>query len=206
MRAKIEAKLLPLLGLRLLGETVPTNGATPMTEPPKPLVPAGAPASAAPGAPVRPQPVAAVRDGDAYLFYVSPNTGADRTAAVRLVYAVAGPGKSRVALVGPSLSVPLENVTWRVVIPPGYELEDYGGDLRLRIAWGGGAERLWRGTISLSEGSLSEPQPLGVEADEPGSMWLDGNPRSDHVTLVVQQRSPRGYDGVDVLVSAAPAA
>jgi hypothetical protein len=76
--------------------------------------------------------VSAVRDGDAYLFYVSPNTGADRTAAVRLVYAVAGPGKSRVALVGPSLSVPLENVTWRVVIPPGYELENYGGDLRLR--------------------------------------------------------------------------
>jgi hypothetical protein len=77
--------------------------------------------------------VSAVREGDtSYLFYVSPNTGADRTAAVRLVYAVAGPGKSRVALVGPSLSVPLENVTWRVVIPPGYEFENYGGDLRLR--------------------------------------------------------------------------
>jgi hypothetical protein len=77
--------------------------------------------------------VSAVREGDtSYLFYVSPNTGTDRTAAVRLVYAVTGAGKSRVGLVGPSLSVPLENVTWRVVIPPGYELEDYGGDLRLR--------------------------------------------------------------------------
>ena len=34
-------------------------------------------------------------------------------------------------------------------------------DLRLRIAWGGGAERLWQGTISLSEGALSEPAALG---------------------------------------------
>ena len=28
--------------------------------------------------------------------------------------------------------MPLENVTWRVVIPPGYELENYRGGLRLR--------------------------------------------------------------------------
>jgi recombination protein RecA len=56
VRARIEAKLLPLLGLKMLGETVPTNGATPMTEPPKPLTPAAA------GAPARPQPAAAVRD------------------------------------------------------------------------------------------------------------------------------------------------
>ena len=49
-------------------------------------------------------------------------------------------------------------------------------DLRVRIAWGG-AERAWHGTISISDGSLSEPQPLGIEADEPGSMWLDGDSR-----------------------------
>jgi hypothetical protein len=80
-------------------------------------------------------------------------------------------------------------------------------DVRVRIAWGGGAERTWQGTISVSDGSISEPQPLGAEADEPGSMWLDGNaPRNDGGSLVIQQRSPRGYDGVDVLVSAAPGA
>ena len=78
-------------------------------------------------------------------------------------------------------------------------------DLRVRIAWGGGADRVWQGTISVSEGSLSDPQALGVEADEPGSMWLDGN--SDGAAkLVVRQRSPRTYDGVDALVSAPPSA
>ena len=42
--------------------------------------------------------------------------------------------------------------------------------LRVRIAWGGGAERLWEGTIAVSQGAISEPRPLGIEADEPGSM------------------------------------
>jgi hypothetical protein len=68
--------------------------------------------------------------------------------------------------------------------------------MRIRIAWGGGAERLWDGTITLSRGMLSEPRPLGIEADEPGSMWLDAG------HLMIRQRSPRVYDGVDVLVTA----
>jgi hypothetical protein len=76
--------------------------------------------------------VAAVREGDACLFHVSPNSGADRSATVRLVYSVPGTQTGRVDLVGPSLSVPLENVSWRVVLPPGYDLDGYAGGLRLR--------------------------------------------------------------------------
>lgn len=71
--------------------------------------------------------------------------------------------------------------------------------LRVRVAFGGGGERLWEGTISLSpEGALADPQPLGIEADEPGSMWLQqGN-------LKIRQRSARAYDGVDIQVTASP--
>ena len=77
--------------------------------------------------------VSVVREGDAYLFHVVPNTGSDRSAAVRLVYAATNAGKSGpVGLIGPSLNVPLENVRWRVVIPPGYDLKDYKGGLRLQ--------------------------------------------------------------------------
>jgi hypothetical protein len=76
--------------------------------------------------------VAAVRDGDAWLFYVAPSTAAARSGAVRMVYAVPTTQAGPLALTGPSLSVPLENVTWRVVIPPGYKLDDYRGALQLR--------------------------------------------------------------------------
>ena len=68
--------------------------------------------------------------------------------------------------------------------------------LRLRVAWGGGAERLWTGTIRLSEGALSDVRPLGIEADEPGSMWVvDGQ-------VNIASRSRRAYDGLDVAVDA----
>ena len=68
--------------------------------------------------------------------------------------------------------------------------------MQVRIAWGGGPERLWEGTIAVSRGALAHPHLLGIEADEPGSMWLEDG------RLVVRQRSPRSYDGVDVTVDA----
>jgi hypothetical protein len=70
-------------------------------------------------------------------------------------------------------------------------------NMRLRVAWGGGESRQWRGTISISEGTLSELVPLGLEADEPGSIYLEQG------KVVVNERSPRNYDGVDLLVTAA---
>lgn len=81
--------------------------------------------------------VAVVREGDAYLFHVSSNSDADRSASVRLVYSAPG-GPGAVRLAGPSLSVPLENVTWRVVVPPGRELRRHAGDLELREDRGAG--------------------------------------------------------------------
>ena len=68
--------------------------------------------------------------------------------------------------------------------------------LQLRIAWGGGTKRQWTGTISLTEGRLALHRPLGIEADEPGSIWIEQN------RLEIRQRSPREYDGVDVFLDA----
>ncbi len=81
--------------------------------------------------------VAVVRDGDGYLFHVSSNSDADRSAAVRLVYSAPG-GPGAVRLTGPSLNIPLENVSWRVVVPPGRELRGHAGDLELREDRGAG--------------------------------------------------------------------
>ena len=75
--------------------------------------------------------VTVVREGEGTLFHVSPNSEADRSATVRLVYAIPGASGRRVALTAPGFSVPLENVTWHVMLPPGYTLEGYRGGLRL---------------------------------------------------------------------------
>lgn len=69
-------------------------------------------------------------------------------------------------------------------------------DLQLRVAWGGGAERIWHGSIRLSAGRLSEVKPLGIEADESASIWLADE------GVEIRQRSMRAYDGVDVLATA----
>ncbi len=72
--------------------------------------------------------------------------------------------------------------------------------IQLRVVWGGGSEpnseRQWHGAISLDRGTLGLVRPLGTEADEPGSMWLDGN------RIEIRPQSPRSTDGVDILTTA----
>lgn len=87
--------------------------------------------------------------------------------------------------------------------------------LRLRITWGGGPERTWQGRIVLSEGTLANPVPLGVHADQSGAMWLEQEPEDDKAgstgdgpppkpqpALVIRSRSPRSYEAVDLQVTA----
>ena len=69
---------------------------------------------------------------------------------------------------------------------------------RLRFAWGGGARTAWETTVSIEQGSFSDLVSLGIEADEPGSMWIDKIGQ-----VQVQQRSGRTYDAFDVTVTAA---
>jgi len=69
--------------------------------------------------------------------------------------------------------------------------------LRIRVEWGGGAARQWEGRISIAQGAVADPVALGIEADEPGSMWIkDG-------VMIVRQPASRTYDGVDLTVTGA---
>ncbi len=75
------------------------------------------------------QSVAIVREGDAYLFHVLPPEDGQQ-AAVSLAWSTKAPAKgNRFNLVGPSLNVPLQNIEWKVVLPPGYSLDDADGSL-----------------------------------------------------------------------------
>lgn len=67
-------------------------------------------------------------------------------------------------------------------------------DLELRIAMGGGAPQAWSGSIGVDEGEVSLVRLLGLEPDTPGSA------RVVEGKLIFAQRSPHGYDGVDLAV------
>ncbi|MFP6656905.1 MAG: hypothetical protein VB853_01915, partial [Pirellulales bacterium] len=71
-------------------------------------------------------------------------------------------------------------------------------DLQLRVAWGGGDAVTWHGTIAVEPGKIVLSRALGVEADEPGSMWIDAG------QLIIRQRSSRQYDGVDLDIETPP--
>ncbi|MEM7312907.1 MAG: hypothetical protein AAF497_07120, partial [Planctomycetota bacterium] len=76
--------------------------------------------------------VNSIRKGNenAWQFYILPGID-DRTATVRFVYSLKGDQLSRMRLVSPQLNVPLENISWSVVAPQGYRLNNHGGDLEL---------------------------------------------------------------------------
>ncbi len=65
-------------------------------------------------------------------------------------------------------------------------------DLRLRVAWGGGAARQWQGSLSIQDGTLSDLSYLGLDADEAATIYLE------KYAVQIQQRSLRDYDGFDI--------
>lgn len=101
------------------------------------------------GAVVNGEGAPVVREGEAWLLPVAADTATGRAAAVRLIYATDAAGSARVALAGPGLGVPLENVTWRVVLPPGFTLTDHAGSLRFVEEGGMSSFRVGDYTASL---------------------------------------------------------
>jgi hypothetical protein len=70
-----------------------------------------------------------VREGGDWLFHVSPSPDVAKPATVRFVYSSRTAGGR---LEGPVLDVPLENLTWRVLVPEGWRLANHDGDFDLR--------------------------------------------------------------------------
>lgn len=75
-------------------------------------------------------------------------------------------------------------------------LTEPAAEIGLRIAFGGGAPRRWVATAKLSSGTFKQPQLLGLDPDEPGSMAVGAS------EIKIVQRSPRSYDGLDVTACA----
>jgi len=71
-----------------------------------------------------------VREGDEWLFYVFPSPDSSKPTELRFVYSAQMKGGSK--LLGPVLDVPMENLTWRVLVPEGWMMTDFHGDFDLR--------------------------------------------------------------------------
>lgn len=83
---------------------------------------------------------ALVREGDEWLFHVFPSPELNRPASVRFVYS-AGTRQGK-RLEGPTLNVPMENLTWRVLVPQGWQMNGHGGDFDLKQQAATGTFRL----------------------------------------------------------------
>jgi hypothetical protein len=68
-------------------------------------------------------------------------------------------------------------------------------NLRFRISWGGGLPQTWAGTVTVVNGELSDPTPLGLEAEANATIEKSGN------VLNVHQWSKTTYGGFDVTLT-----
>ena len=111
-----------------------------------------------------------VRVGDEWLFYVFPRPDA-KSSELRFTYA-AGMLKGK-QLRGPVLDVPMENLTWRVLVPDGYRLAGFDGDFDLVDDGGGDYEELLK-SGSYREVLISKNKVLkqsAVELFDQGNRW-----------------------------------
>lgn len=68
--------------------------------------------------------------------------------------------------------------------------------LQLRITFGGGEPRSWRGAVTLSGGQFGAPRMLSLEGDAPGSFTVQRR------QIEILPRTPSVYHGLDIPVDA----
>lgn len=68
---------------------------------------------------------------------------------------------------------------------------------RLRLAWGGGQDVSWTGSLSIDRGKLSKPAPLGLDRNSVATAR-----QTDPRTISLRQISPTQYDGFDFTCAA----
>ncbi|BCX50108.1 RNA-binding protein [Haloferula helveola] len=130
-----------------------------------------------------------VRNGDEWLFYVSPSPLGDGPAEVAFTYSLDAGGVGE--LVAPQLDVPLENLTWDVFVPEGWLLADSSGDFQ----WTGSDDV---GEMSLADyrGYVQQRRDRGkaeavAELDQ-GYAWLQAG-QQDKAGKVLGKAARNGY-------------
>ncbi|MEN9974523.1 MAG: hypothetical protein RLZZ282_529, partial [Verrucomicrobiota bacterium] len=110
-----------------------------------------------------------VREGGAWLFHVLPSPEPQRPTVVRFVYAA--PMLRGKRLEGPVLDVPMENLSWRVLVPEGWQLAQQSGDFDLKSQSLMGAFRL-EDYQSFVRGKRSRDAQSAVALLDQANAWL----------------------------------
>jgi hypothetical protein len=110
-----------------------------------------------------------VQDRGAWLFYVLPSPLGDGLAEVKFTYATrsADPGW----LEAPALDLPLENLTWDVYLPEGWELGDSDGAFQLTKSTSLGGRGL-ASYLSLSSAMAQKGKQEALAESQKGYEWL----------------------------------
>jgi hypothetical protein len=110
-----------------------------------------------------------VREGAEWLFYVFPSPEEGKPTVVRFVYSAAlHKGK---CLEGPVLDVPMENLTWRVLVPEGWRLADHGGDFDLKQQQSMGSFKLEDYQSFVTSKRRSDAKSAVAQLDQ-ANAWL----------------------------------
>ncbi|MCU0778086.1 MAG: hypothetical protein MUF86_10535 [Akkermansiaceae bacterium] len=110
-----------------------------------------------------------VREGGDWLFHVFPSPDAGKPAVVRFVYATSLAGGKR--LEGPMPDAPMENLSWRVLVPEGWRLAKHGGDFDLQNEQSLGSFRLEDYQSFVSSKRRSDAQSAVALLDQ-ANEWL----------------------------------
>ena len=110
-----------------------------------------------------------VRENDEWLFHVFPAPEASKPATVRFVYSAGTLEGKR--LEGPKFNVPLENLTWRVLIPEGWKMTHHEGDFDLKQQAAMGKFRLEDYQSFVSKKKSGDSQSAVALLDQANS-WL----------------------------------
>jgi hypothetical protein len=110
-----------------------------------------------------------VREGGTWLFHVFPAPEVGRPTVVRFVYAASMHSNKR--LEGPVLDVPMENLSWRVLVPEGWQVASHGGDFDLKQQASMGAFRL-EDYQSFVRGKRASDAKSAVALLDQANAWL----------------------------------
>lgn len=108
-----------------------------------------------------------VREDDEWLFYVFPRPDG-QSSELRFTYADSMKGPKQ--LQGPVLDVPMENLTWRLLVPEGWRVADYDGDFDLKRS----EEGTWLEMESYQDIISSKSKVLkssAVQLLDKGNQW-----------------------------------